>query len=225
MARMRWMFLALLVSGCDTETDTEETENPEDFLAYGDLLADDGLEAQVRTRKAFGMATNGQGAVYLATNDQGTCKQLADYLDPDRNSPFDPSPFFTGSDCNISFTFDYPEDEGWDGQQFSEADALNGIWSLKCAMGEGTFNLETRRGFKDYYWSGPWWGGHPTAYTATVHGNQDDTALGIDFEMEEYEGNYDDMMSKTYAQGEVHTMQTIETIWCPDLVHTSLFTF
>lgn len=225
MARIRWMFLVLAIGGCNSDTDTQETENPEDFLAYGDLVADDGSEAVVRIRKAFGFATNGKGAIYMATNEAGTCAQLSDYLDPDRNSPFDPRDFFEGGDCNISFMFTYDEDVGWDGDTFSEADALNGVWNFKCAMDEGDFNLETRRGFKDYYWSGPWWGGHPTAYSATIHGSQDEEALSIEFEMEEYEGNYDDTMNLTYVQGAVSNQQSLDVIWCQKLVGTSILSF
>lgn len=212
MRHLWWMLP--LVAACDHGTDTDA----EAFLVKGDLTSGDGADGMVRGRQAFGFATAGRGIVYVAANGAATCADLVEYLD--RTELIDPSAtLMLEGHCNLTLTFDYDDATGWDG--LTEAELTTALWSVSCAMDEGDWEVQSRQGVEDYFYSGRWWQGSPDTVSTTLHGADGDVSFDVD--MNGFSGNfiYEEFQAAP-ATGTV-SGAGVATTWCPQLAQTPLF--
>jgi len=207
---MRFLAGLVLLVGCEGGGQGDEI-----LMAEG-AITSDGSTAEVAARKAFGFATSGQGFVYVASNGDATCGAVVDYLTS--TDPYDPTDILVAGHCNLSLDFDY--DGGWDGHEVLPSDITTGLWSVSCAMDDGSWSLEERKGFVDYFYSGRWWQGSPLDHHTVLSGDGEE--LVVDLEMSEYDGDYiyEDLESHP---GSGRVTGTIDATWCAQLAQTPFF--
>jgi hypothetical protein len=216
---MRTFFLVaalpfLLLVGCNDSNDDGEGI----VMASGTITTEDGQQADVMLRKAFGFAVNGSALVYMASNKGATCDNVVEYIS--NASLFDPADILLSGHCNTIFKFKY--EDTWDGLTFSEADIFSALWSVSCGLGEGDFELENKDGEEDYYYSGTWWQGSPESHNTSITNVSDNITLN--FDMGPYLGYYiyeglDDITATGQVGGSVEAQR------CPGLAQTDLFSF
>lgn len=178
------------------------------------LTAND--SASVKITRAWGYHIGGVGGWYLASGEQATCEAVVDYLTDEQ--PHDPTPVFAPGGCNITLSaYDY---DGGDLAFTEEGNFLDGYWSLNCAMGDGQFELDTRNGYTDYYWSGNLWTGTASSHVTGLK-DQGEEGYQLDVSFSAYDGNYVDQMGDVPASGLVEGVLRAES--CEALRDTALF--
>lgn len=171
MSMKPWMVPGLLVlaAGCPGSDDDDNLPEP---LTTGTVVEDaTGRSAEAATYKAFGFATNGIGVVYMSANPDATCDSVYEYLTA--SDAYDPSGVLVADHCNLAFRFKYPDADGFDNLELSDAEIEN-IWNVNCAMGEGQWVLSGSGRERDYFFTpddeeaGGWWQGYARTWTSTV---------------------------------------------------------
>lgn len=193
-----------------------DSEAPADIV--GDVLTPDD-EATVAGRAAFGFHLDGKGLWYVTSVVDATCADVIAFMEhAESDDPLDPTGVLSGGVCNLTLIADY---EGAD-TTYTEADGTAvALWSLYCPMGEGEFELISRRGHTDYFWSGNLWTGSPVAHSTTISGDGETSGYTLDLSMTDYSGSYSDVIATIAATG--LTSGAIDAHFCPDLYQTTAF--
>jgi hypothetical protein len=200
---------------CADKADDSAVPDP---LVSGTVQPEGASESgEVAFHRGFAFDQGGRVIAYISSNPAASCDRVVEYLRP-HEEPYDPSGLLTGGTCDLYFAMD-----GYSGDLSADDDpmAVAG-WALNCAMGEGSFVLETRdSGDRDYYWSGRWWQGRPTSYSYTLTGGAG-ADFTFDLQMSAYDGGFIyESMEGVPATGEVSG--SIDLEWCPSLATTGLF--
>ena len=179
-------------------------------------LTIDGLEGEVALYRGFGMNAGGVMLGYLSSNPDADCDMIYNYLLAS-DEPYDPTGTVLPGTCDLFLRFsNYSGEVGGTDDPVAAAGIV-----INCALGDGAFELQTRDGDDtDYYWTGTWWQGRPTAFTFAMSGGEGED-FPFSLEMSAYDGNfiYEDMTARP-GTGAVSGAMTIE--WCSDLGSTGL---
>jgi len=202
--------------GCSGGSD----DGPETFSMEGQITAEDGQQADVAIRKAFGFATNGSGLVYFASNEEATCANVLELLETDE--AHNPDRVLLAGHCNLVYKFKFEGEPTFDDLTFTEEDTFSSIWSVSCGMGEGAWEYANNDGDKDYFYTGSWWQGSPIVYSSTVSGTGDN--MRITATLGPYAGHYiyeglDEVSGTGLVSGDVEIQR------CTGLAQTALFPF
>lgn len=140
-----------------------------------------------------GFAFNDQGKfwMYLSSNPETYCADVIEYLSSDQ--PYEPVNVLSPGKCNM-----WVKLSNWEGESTAKDDnILIAESNIQCAMGDGDFEYMILDGDneKDWYWTGSWWQGVPTAYEWSISGDREgdaDNPAGytIDLTMEEFRGSF-----------------------------------
>lgn len=200
--------------GAGAATDTAELSG----AISGEVSSEDGSSAQVGVQHAFGYATGGTGVLYLASGEQASCADAAEYLDID-TVEYDPSSLWPPQTCNLFLRFTYDDAAGWDGMAIDGDDPLN-PWVINCAMDAGEWEYGESNGFTDYFYTGRHFQGSPTDGSSSLMGTDESMALELSFSS--FVGGFTyEQMENVDASGSVAGSLSVE--WCPDLASTGYF--
>lgn len=197
----------LLLSACGFDPGIEGTL---DFVQ-------DQVQGTLSSATALGYAEGGRFIAWISHSPDATCQDAATWLDSS-TAPTDLTPLFGSGDCGALWVAAYPES----GTVYSDAEP--GLTTVvNCALGEGSWVYETHGDDTDWYWSGHWWQGFPTAWTVTVEGSSEDDPIRVEALMDGFLGNfiYEDMGGSHPADGGV--TGSVTTTWCPELARASVF--
>ncbi len=210
---MRVWTLLILVACSDKSGDEGAAAEPQITGTIG--LEGEAESGKVALYKGFGVDAGGTMMAYLSSNPDSTCGDVFDYLAAD-DEPYDPSGLIRGGTCDIFLHF-----EGYSSPLEAANDPLVGASTvINCAMGEGSFELETRDD-TDYYWSGRWWQGHPTQFSLGLSGG-DGEGYSLDLELGAWEGNFIyEGLTRYAGAGSVSGSLDIE--WCGQLGTVGVF--
>ena len=206
-----------LISACNGDDDSTDVD---DAQANGTITATTGESADVAIQHAFGFATNGIGLVYMSSNPNATCDNVVEMLNADE--AHNPDQVLLSGHCNFIYKFKYPESAGFDGLSFTADDLLNTLWSVSCAMEEGTWEYSNNDGDRDYYYTGTWWQGSPDTHQTALNAVGED--IQITATMGPYSGHFIyEGLDAIPATGQVNG--TILAKRCTPLAQTDLFAF
>ncbi len=218
--------LAAVITGCSGKSAEDSGQTSEAQAAItGTVTADGEASAQIAFYKAFGFDQGGQLLAYFASSPTATCANVTEYLRV-TGGVYDPVDMFQDGHCNMFVILDKDYEGTFSFTRPSGSEEPNLVaagTSIECAMGEGSFELTrlTEIDDDDYYWTGRWWVGRPSAYTYNFTGGAG-SAYSFTLEMSEYEGGFiHEGLDSTPATGAVSG--TIEGEWCPDLGSTGFF--
>ena len=157
---------------------------PEGVSLTGDIALDDiDEQGEIAVLSAYGLAQDGKLIAYLSSAPDVSCADMVAHLTPGDNTD-DPTTVFDDNHCNLFMSL--PD---WD-DGFAATDdplALAGF-SITCPLGEGEFVFEERdTGDTDFYWSGPYWQGHPQSYDIAITPSEDGYEMTMD--MTDYTGH------------------------------------
>lgn len=194
----------------------DDSQAPADI--EGEVLTPDD-EASVAGRVAYGFHIDGKGLWYISSVADASCDEVIAFMEhSDADEALDPQGVLQGGVCNLTLIADY---EGTDAA-YTEADGTTvALWSLYCPMGEGSFELESRRGHTDYFWSGNLWTGSPVTHSTTISGDGETNGYTLDLSLTDYSGSYSDVIATIAATGAV--AGSIPARFCPELYQTTAF--
>lgn len=217
--------LSVWASACGGEKDSATDEALPEPLVTGTITAGGEASAQVAFYKAFGFDQGGRALFYLSSSPFASCDSVTKYLQVD-SDPYDPAEMFQGGHCNMFIRLDSDYDGDFEYTRAVGSDEANLVGagtSLECAMGQGDFELTrlTEDDRDDYYWTGRWWQGRPSAYTYDFDGTGEG-GYTLTFNMTAYDGGFiHEELDDTPADGAV--TGTIEAEYCASLGSTGLF--
>lgn len=189
----------------------EEAEKVDKEL--GEIVADRaGERAAVNVPVAFGYHFGGKAILFFGGNPSGSCEDATEYL---KSSIFDPSSLLAAGTCQMSVLMTY------DGEEVSYQDDLaNVTLSLGCAMDSGAWVFEERDD-EDYYYSGPWWQGHPDEFSITLAPG-DNASYDVTVDMDQYSGGFIyEELEAAPATGTVSG--TFNATFCEELKYADIF--
>lgn len=201
--------MILLILACGTPEKEAETN-------LGTITADRaGEAADVLAAAGFGYSGQGKAILVFTGNPDATCAGVASLLTS--KDPVDPTDILQQHSCEFTTLMTY------DGTKVTvEDDKLAATVALSCAMDEGEWNLETRdQGDKDYFYSGPYWQGHPESFSLSLSGGEGED-FAMDLEMSDYSGNFIyESLDAAPASGAV--AGSVQFTWCPDLSQAAIY--
>ncbi len=196
------VLLALVACGSDKGVDT-----------LGTISA--GTEsAELRAGAAFGVNVNGRASVLVSSNRDLTCSEAAAFLrvgDTDDN----PEVVLPGGTCALYL--DVMSGYAAGGVSLTD-DPAAVTFSLSCAMDEGAWVREERgEGDLDWYWSGAYWQGAPTAFDLALSGG-DENPFALDLTMDAYNGSFPyDTTAPDPDPGTGAVAAVLDVAWCPEI--------
>ena len=194
--------VAMLTGTITPENQTEDEEISGDFLGY----------------KAYGFDDQGTFVVYISSNENATCSDVAKFINTAGNST-DIFNVLTPQKCNMFIKVtDYNGSLSASDDPFSAAGS-----NIMCPMGDGEYQYENvgNGNGKDYVWTGREWHGIPSEFTWEFEG---DSSVGytLDISMTSFEGAFiKEELAKYGAQGQVQGLVDVEV--CTDLATSGHF--
>jgi hypothetical protein len=178
----------------------------------GTVVVESGEEAEVAGLSAFATFAGSNAGVVVSPNPDSTCDDAVSYFSGGGDPDFNGADVGAAGFCNLYVRIDQFENGA------AMVDSTDATVSLNCAAGEGEWVYEERnKGYKGWYFSGPFWVGSPTGYTLTLSG-QEGGDLTLELEMSEYSGRFpydEDNPEADPASGAVSGGVVAE--WCEDL--------
>lgn len=176
--------------------------------------------------KAFGFHVDNKALFYMTSTPDADCPSVAEYL---TEKQVDPAGIWEGGTCNISaVVWEYDADGATFTMEGGEAN-FDITWSVKCALGEGSFEWTKRDEDSedtDYFWVGDdayEWLGSGDEFEATFSGagTADDPYVIDITDMTAFDGNYPTIIEGIPADGTVSG--SIEAQTCSQLLGAGIF--
>lgn len=209
--------MLLLLLGCGGKNGGDDG----DASPLGTIVAERaGEAADVLPGAAFGFdsPSNGKALVYLSSNPDVTCDQMATVLEGPSADEWDPAVILPPGTCSMFLYATYDGDGAWDiapGEM-----SVDALVVYNCAMDDGEW-VESGDCEGGFCYSGHYWQGSPQAFSVTLSGG-DGADYALSLETDQYAGgftyeSFDDAPASGRVAGE------LDVGWCPGFGTSSYF--